>query len=116
MIFLNSGNQALELFLNSVKKQIANHPGKTKSIPKNVCKDKETIQAIKELSSCTVIRLFDNGRTGFFVLDKEEYIRIVEVALDNQSIFKRINNPSEQIQETSAAIKFELHYTNSILV
>ena len=110
--FLNSGNHALELFLSNVKKQIANHPGKTKSIPKNVSKN--TIQAINELSSWndTVIRLFDKG-TGFFVLDKEEYIRRVEVALNDQNTFKRINNPSEQIQETSDAIKlWILKYTD----
>ena len=85
---------------------------KTKSIPKNVSKN--TIQAINELSSWndTVIRLFDKG-TGFFVLDKEEYIQRVEVALNDQNTFKRINNPSEQIQETPDAIKlWILKYTD----
>ena len=104
--FTNSGNHALELFISNVKKQIANHPGKhiNRSTPKNI--DKQTLEAITELKSWddTVIRLFDKG-TGFFVLDKEDYISRVETALNDQKTFRKIENPPEEIQKTLSTIK-----------
>ncbi|KAL5258256.1 hypothetical protein ACHWQZ_G013033 [Mnemiopsis leidyi] len=109
--YSNSGNHALELFISNVKKQIANHKGKT-MIPKNV--DKETLEAIKELRSWddTVIRLFDKG-TGFFVLDKAEYINRVEAALKDQNTFKKVENPQVQIKETIDKIKaWAVNYTS----
>ena len=101
--FTNSGNHALELFISNVKKQIANHPGKTNA-PKNV--DKETLEAIKDLKSWddAVIRLFDKG-TGFFVLDKADYINRVETALNDQNTFRKVESPQTRIKETIDAIK-----------
>jgi hypothetical protein len=103
--FTNSGNHALELFISNVKKQIANHPGKhiNRATPKNI--DKQTLEAINELKSWDdiVIRLFDKG-TGFFVLDKEDYIRRVETALNDQQTFRKIENPPEEIQKTLSKI------------
>ena len=109
--YSNSGNHALELFISNVKKQIANHKGKT-TIPKNV--DKETLKAIKDLSSWddTVIRLFDKG-TGFFVLDKAEYINRVEAALKDQNTFKKVETPQVRIKETIDKIKaWAVNYTS----
>ena len=109
--FTNSGNHALELFISNVKKQLANYPTKPKPAPKNV--DKETMRAIKELKSWddVVIRLFDKG-TGFFVLDKSDYINRVETALKDQSTFKQISDQQKQIQSTISTIKeWALKYT-----
>ena len=109
--FTNSGNHALELFISNVKKQLANYPTKPKPAPKNV--DKETMRAIKELKSWddVVIRLFDKG-TGFFVLDKSDYINRVETALKDQSTFKQISDQQKQIQSTISTIKeWVLKYT-----
>ena len=102
--FSNSGNHALELFISNVKKQIANCPKKPKAPPKNV--DKPTLEAIKELKSWddTVIRIFDKG-TGFFILDKKDYISRVETALQDQHTFRKIEDQAGQIQTTISAVK-----------
>ena len=102
--FSNSGNHALELFISNVKKQISNHPRKPKPAPRNV--DKETTKAIQELKSWddAVIRLFDKG-TGFFVLDKSDYINRVEAALKDQSTFRQVSDQQQQIHTTIITIK-----------
>ena len=102
----NSGNHALELFINNVKKQIAEHPGKftNKPAPKNV--DRGTLSAIQEMKNWndTVIRVFDKG-TGFFILDKQDYINRVETALSDTTTFRLIENSTVAINNTITAVK-----------
>ena len=101
----NSGNHALELFINTVNKQIANHPGNhvNKPTPKNI--DKETLDTISEMKGWddTIIRLFDKG-TGFVLLDKDDYIQRVEAPLQDTSTFKTIANPTQTITNTTSSI------------
>ena len=104
--FQNIGNHALELFISKVKREIAAHPGnhQNKPTPSNI--DKETKDALNEMRNWddTVIRVFDKG-TGFFILDKEDYVGRVENALGDATTFKLIENPHQAVDHASSMIR-----------
>ena len=81
---------ALELFIQKIKEDVNSFSHAYKnSIPSNL--DKDTLNATKEMKKWDdiVIRTFDKG-SGFFVLNKEDYINRVMNELQDNSTFENI--------------------------
>lgn len=100
----SSGNYALELFISRVKHQITNYKNNRNfCLPKNI--DSETHEALSEMKKWEdkVIRPFDKG-TGFFILEKDDYIRRTEVHLNDTSTFDKIDDQAAAINNAIKAV------------
>ena len=101
---------ALELFISKVKSDISSYTCNRKhNNPSNI--DKDTQDAIKEIKSWddTVIGLFDKG-SGFFILNKDDYIKRTRIELDDISTFKPIIDQQLATQQCIDAVK---NWTNN---
>ena len=94
-IFKETYNHALELFISKVKTEALNSEPKRKYCnPDNLTPGQRA--ALKDMASWkeAVIRPFDKG-TGFFILDREDYIERVEVHLKDEETYERIEDKEQ---------------------
>ena len=98
-------SHALELFLKKVIDDVNNHrSNRVKSNPSNI--EKETRQAISDMKNWDdkVIRLFDKG-SGFFVLNKSDYIKRTMEELNDETTFLKISDEQNAIDSCISDIK-----------
>ena len=106
---------ALELFIKNVKQDIAKHSSSRRTTnPSNI--DKKSIDALNEMRNWkdTVIRMFDKG-TGFFILNKDDYIRRTMAELDNPSTYEVMESQQVAVNQcTSAITEWTVKYKDEI--
>ena len=100
-----SKSPALELFLKKIKEDIKMHSSSRKTCNASNL-DKKTLEALQEMRSWNdiVIRLFDKG-SGFFILDRKDYISRTMAQLDNSSIYEVMENQQLAIEQCTTAIQ-----------
>ena len=104
---------ALELFINKVTEEIKSHTSTRKSSnPSNL--DKSTQDALHEMKNWQdiVIRLFDKG-SGFFILNRDDYIRRTMIELDNPTTYEVMDNHEAAIKQCAdALLNWTIKFTN----
>ena len=106
---------ALELFIKKVKQDITNHSSTRKTTnPSNI--DRKSLDAIKDMRNWkdTVIRMFDKG-TGYFILNKDDYIRRTMVELNDPSTYEVMESQELAVKQcTSAITEWTVKYKDEI--
>ena len=103
--FQSCQNLSVEAFISCIRAEIDMSKSKRKFVsPDNMPQGVRT--ALKEIKSWNdiIIRPFDKG-VGFFLMYEEEYLRRVNVHLQNQEVYEVVEDPPSLISELIAKIK-----------